>query len=393
MRIAGSRMSSATAVIMVIAALSIPTGMVSYGSHVTAEAGPDQTVVEGSTVQLAGLVTGSNPSDMLTYVWVQENAPLVTLSDGTATNPTFVAPQVDATTTIWLILQVIADGSMVASDAVAITISNNPNAPGPAEPRATPLSSNRPFLVPSADNTNPKIVSVERVGNATRAMGEPLAFNVTFSEDVTGVDSDDFTLVVDGNTTTIIRTNSSFAKVTFPNQTIPGGDTSEFVIEVNPRMPGMHDGSPLPLSVANGTAMFDIAGISYALEVLLTAPDHRTITLHNQTFAWRYELAEPRSILQLAGGPVIGNWTLSVTNHAKYSPATVLLYGLALEADPPVTVNGTGANWLVTVKTTQPGHHQLALVDGHEIRDNSGNLLVDANPTRTNHDYLVRQNP
>jgi len=61
----------------------------------TADAGPDQTVNEGDTVTL----DGSNSSDLddgiASYLWDQTGGTPVPLSDPTAVQPTFTAPDVD----------------------------------------------------------------------------------------------------------------------------------------------------------------------------------------------------------------------------------------------------------------------------------------------------------
>ncbi len=60
----------------------------------TADAGPDQTVNEGDSV----ILNGSNSSDpddgIASYLWEQTSGTTVTLSDPTAVQPTFIAPDV-----------------------------------------------------------------------------------------------------------------------------------------------------------------------------------------------------------------------------------------------------------------------------------------------------------
>ena len=90
----------------------------------TANAGVDQIVTEGDTVTLDA--TGSVDSvDSLTYQWTQESPdlPTITLSDSTATQPTFTAPEVTATTDF--IFEVsVSDGLAATTDTVTITVNN-----------------------------------------------------------------------------------------------------------------------------------------------------------------------------------------------------------------------------------------------------------------------------
>ena len=152
----------------------------------------------------------------------------------------------------------------------------------------------------------------------------------------------------------------------------------------------IHDGA----TISNGTVQFDIEHLgSHLLEVRLTAPDCRTLLVHNQTFLFRSELAEPRTIEPLAGSPVAGPWTLAVRNLALYHNATVHMYGLTLDVDPAITVNGTGSNYLVAVNATTSGIISLGLVDGHDIADVSGNRLTGGTPIGVNNTYVVAEPP
>ena len=88
----------------------------------TANAGPDQTVNEGTTpVTLDG--SGSSDSDgtIASYAWTQTAGPSVTLSSSSAQKPTFTAPQVTQDTTLTFSL-VVKDNSGASSAANTVNI-------------------------------------------------------------------------------------------------------------------------------------------------------------------------------------------------------------------------------------------------------------------------------
>ena len=90
------------------------------GQTPTANAGPNQSVTTGATVQLDGsgsVDPGGNPS----YQWTQTSGPAVTLSSATAVKPTFTAPASAGTLTFQL---VVSDGSLRSQPStVTITVS------------------------------------------------------------------------------------------------------------------------------------------------------------------------------------------------------------------------------------------------------------------------------
>ena len=93
----------------------------------TAEAGADQTVDEGATVQLHG--AGTDPEGQnLSYEWVQVSGPQVQLSDPHAANPTFVAPEGVSNTAVAFELHV-SDGTHTSVDAVAVHVNADNDAP------------------------------------------------------------------------------------------------------------------------------------------------------------------------------------------------------------------------------------------------------------------------
>src|SRR5437773_843265 len=91
-----------------------------------AAAGPDQTVVVGTTVHLSGSASSDVDGDLLTYQWVFVSRPLgstAVLSDTTAVMPVFVIDK-PGDYTVQLIVD---DGSASsAADTVAISTKNSP---------------------------------------------------------------------------------------------------------------------------------------------------------------------------------------------------------------------------------------------------------------------------
>ena len=119
---------------------TIPTGEdQSYTVHTSAvhdvpantlplvNAGPDQTVLEGSPVTLSG--TASDPDgNALTYSWSHGSAPAIEFANSTAHSTTFTAPWVGSNSTVTLTLTA-DDGTGSASDSMSVTIVNTPQPP------------------------------------------------------------------------------------------------------------------------------------------------------------------------------------------------------------------------------------------------------------------------
>lgn len=92
----------------------------------TTDAGPDQTVMEGSPVTLDG--TGSFDPDgesetlALTFEWEQTAGPMVMLSDATAAQPTFTAPMVGPAGDTLTFKLAVSDGIDEGTDTVVVTV-------------------------------------------------------------------------------------------------------------------------------------------------------------------------------------------------------------------------------------------------------------------------------
>ena len=348
----------------------------------TADAGPDRTVDEGATVMLDGSGSSHPDNIPLHYEWVQTSGPAVELSYAGIHNPKFTAPQVDATTR--LVFTLYVGGNFTHdSDGITITIRDTDGRTVQPPPGDAPTPRIPPSLPSNTvDDTAPTITKIERVGNGTRIPGEggPLLFNVTFSEPVVGVNATDFALLVD-NMTTVHLGNATLVNATsHPNATIPDLGTLNDTIWV---------AEPGPL--ANGTVRLDLDHIITAsLDIRLVAPDCSVLHLHNQTFAFLYELAGPHHLEPLAGTNASGPWTIVIEDRARFWDGVLRSWSLYLSLGGPATVTMISeTTYQVAAWPAAEGRYLLGLSVDHDIADRAGNALADAEPAGPNHGYLV----
>ena len=83
-----------------------------------ANAGPNQAVMVGTTVQLDGSGSTDPAGNSLTYQWTQTGGSTVALSSSTTVKPTFTAPATTATLTF----QLIVNNGSVSSSPATVTI-------------------------------------------------------------------------------------------------------------------------------------------------------------------------------------------------------------------------------------------------------------------------------
>ncbi len=94
---------------------------IGVNSAPVANAGPAQTVIELSNVDLDGSGSADPDGDPITYAWLQTAGPGVTLSDPTIAQPSFTSP--DVTVPVVLTFQLtVDDGTDNSMDTVDITV-------------------------------------------------------------------------------------------------------------------------------------------------------------------------------------------------------------------------------------------------------------------------------
>ena len=91
----------------------------------TADSGPDQTVNAGVTVSLNGANSSDPDNDITTYQWTQTGGIAVALSNSTAVQPTFTAPNVGPSgASLTFQLTVTDSGGLQSSDTCIVTVSS-----------------------------------------------------------------------------------------------------------------------------------------------------------------------------------------------------------------------------------------------------------------------------
>ena len=232
------------------------------------------------------------------------------------------------------------------------------------------------------DATAPTVSSIERhIPTDQNTGSQTLVYQVTFSENVTGVDAGDFVLS--------------------PDSPVAGGASGQFAQASEPAIP-IPDRSTIRDSIAvgqSGTA----TSVSVAVDVThsyigdlvidLIAPDGTTRTLHDRT---GYETDDINQTYapDFGGVGIEGDWTLRVRDSAGGDTGTLNGWTLTINhgstASPATAVSGSGDTYQVTVSATQDGTYNLDLVSsGHDIVDEAGNPLADTTPTGTDHTYTV----
>ena len=89
----------------------------------SADAGPDQAVMEGAAVTLNGSGSDADGS-VVSYAWTQTAGPTVTLTGANTASAGFTAPAVTADTALTFQLTVTDNLSATASDSVTVTVVN-----------------------------------------------------------------------------------------------------------------------------------------------------------------------------------------------------------------------------------------------------------------------------
>ena len=88
-----------------------------------ANAGADQQVIEKANVILSGAGSSDADGDVLSYQWIQNSGPTVTLSDASSQSATFTAPSVTSAPVVLVFSLIVKDDKgLTARDSISVTV-------------------------------------------------------------------------------------------------------------------------------------------------------------------------------------------------------------------------------------------------------------------------------
>ena len=241
-----------------------------------------------------------------------------------------------------------------------------------------------------ADTTAPTLSSIERSSPATEsADSQTLIYEVTFSEDVTGVDATDFAMSSDSTGGT--GTSSGTGQFTQTNS--PDIDITEDDSTITDTITVADSGTVTSLSLA-----VDISHTYKGdLKVDLVAPDGTTKTVHNRSGGSADDIDQTYTP-NFAGVSIAGTWTLKMNdNYPTADDGTLNSWTLTINhgsssitTNPVTSLSGSGSTYYVTVSAVQDGTYNLDLISsGHGIADESSNPLTNTATTGADETYTV----
>ena len=275
-----------------------------------------------------------------------------------------------------------------------------PSGHGIADTASNPLANTTPtgadetytFSTAVTDITNPRLASIERYSPASQnTNSQSLIYEVTFSEDVTGVTASDFTLSpssTGGSGTATTTTTGQFTQTRSPNLAILDLQTTSDAITVS--------------DSATATSVSVAVDITHTyigdLQIDLVAPDGTTETLRTRSGSSANNIDKTYTP-SFGSVAISGVWTLQVHDRASRDTGFLNSWTLTINYDdtattttvsPVTSISGSGDTYRVTVSSSTDGTYNLDLVSsGHNIEDAADNPLTNRSPTGADETYTV----
>ena len=344
--------------------VEISVDIAQANSPPSVDAGEPVAVREGAQVTLNATASDQD-GDQLTYSWNHDSTLDISMANADSLSPTFAAPQVSVNTTVAFMLTA-DDGTDTHSDTVIVTILDVPAV-------STVVT----------DTTAPTISSIERANPSSATTdSQTLVYRITFSEDVTGVDTADFALSSDSTGDT--NGNNPVTSVSGSGDTyyatVSATTDGTYNLDLVSSGHGIADTASNPLANTAPTG----ADETYTVSTVVTDTTAPTIssieranpssaTTDSQTLVYRITFSED----------VTG---VDTADFALSSDST----GDTNGNNPVASILGSGDTYYATVSATTDGTYNLDLVSsGHGIADTASNPLANTAPTGADETYIV----
>jgi hypothetical protein len=323
-----------------------------------ADAGGDQTVDQGATVTLDASGSNDPDGDALNYDWSQTGGgPSVSLSDTSAAQPTFTAPDVSEETTLDFEVEV-SDGTATDTDSVSVTV--QPPAPDPAVFEVSNLQA--PGSATQGDTITVS-ADIENTG------GQEATQTVEFRIDDASDDLDD------GDDTAVISQEVTLAA--------GASDTVTFDVDTSGLAPGDYVHG-IVTEDDSATAQITVE------EAPPTGDKQTTVSLEpaEQTGAVGATTTYDVVVDSAAGGVGAGEVAVTVddTSLATISDVTVLNVNGGIDVDATVTDSSAQFDYF-GADTADTGSVTIATVTVEGAGDGTASLSID--PTGDNSEVLL----
>ncbi|MFB3076521.1 MAG: PKD domain-containing protein, partial [Lysobacterales bacterium] len=323
-----------------------------------AEAGPDQTVPLGSTVQLDGSASSDGEGDPLTFLWTLTSQPsgsTATLSDATVVNPTFV-PDIIGDYTVELVVNDGTDDS--SPDSVIITAENTPPVAD-----AGPDQAVSPNATVGLDGSGSSDLNNDALGfqwsflsqpiGSTASLSNPAVVNPTFVADLEGayvlqLIVNDGTVNSGPDTVTITAVNDPPVLDPVGNQIVQLGQSLTFTLSGSDPNgdPISFTATPLPLPAnmtLNGTSgmLTFTPDATQVGDHILTMMMSDGVLTDTETITITVQGAPPGGVTELIGRILDTNDFTSTGTETPVVGATVTILGSGITTTSDLEGNFT----------------------------------------------------
>ena len=237
-----------------------------------------------------------------------------------------------------------------------------------------------------ADNTNPRLESIERYSPVTQNTdSQTLVYEVTFSEDVTGVDTGDFVLSSGstGSTTTADPVTSISGSGSVYYATVSASTDGTYNLDLVSSGHDIEDTAENPLTNTVPTTGTDETYTVSTVPADSTAPTISSIQ--------RYNPAVENTDSQTLIYEVTFSENVTGVDASDFALSSGSTGGTGGGSSPVTDVSGSGSVYYATVSASTDGTYNLDLVSsGHDIADAASNSLTNTTPTTgTDQTYTV----
>ena len=211
------------------------------------DAGSDQTVPEGATVTLNGIVIDAGNSTP-TYSWSHDSSLAIRLDNSASPSTTFTAPQVDADTAITFTLTA-DDSTVTATDSLVVTVTDEP------------------------------ILNSPPVADAGRDQAVQEGRTVTLNGAATDPDGDDLTYAWSHDSTMEITFDTSLPAATFAAPPVDTDTAVTFTLTVNDGLTTSTDAVSVTVKDVSGDPDFVTTWETVMAGESVTIPARGTYTI------------------------------------------------------------------------------------------------------------------